>query len=876
MSKLDAALFYAKVLPVFPLIPNTKDPLIKGSWKEYKTQDEAQIRAWWTQYPDANIALPMGGPILCSDLDCKGGDDGWASYQAVDPGEISAPIQRTPSGGFHVMHGFVEGLINFTHKGVHRGIDLRTQGGYIVVSPSYIDGDRYEWLQGGPIVPLGGALGGEYYKWSTESTVDRDVDMPDPTPIDDLPPLEGTVLRQKHLDFLHSGFIHESYNSDRSAALLGATIALYQLGLSDEDVLGYLEGSSGALECAVAHATDRRAGLWLWKYNCIKAREKSGTTPMVNATEAFQGIDATVVSNTPLPDVPMMSEKERWISVARGLNQDQHDEAVEVYRAADLINPLFADQIANIIHESTGFRKSDIEKWGKKISKDIAKSMRLADDSPVRRTGTGLPIGHPVLEKAPLSVESWQDAVGRYVFIKSENKWFDRHTRHCLTTEAVNATHADTIATLTDPDDKLRFTDALAMRHDTLKVDVQSYWPGINETLIHVGESDAVNTWKPSSLPMYTGDITPWWELLCHLFPEEGSRDRIMDWMAFIIQNPHIKVNHALLVGGGERIGKDTVFVPFVRSVGIENVSNIKAEMLDEKYDDPFINVKLAVIQEVFRSGFKDAKFIENKLKVYLADPPEELMLRRLGSSHIKQRNLIQMLIFTNYKEALHLTSGSGDRYLCEWSDAGKLTPEDYTKIYNWYDYEYGCEKVYAYLMARDVSHYKPKAAAPKTTWREDIHTSVKSDMDHAVEDIIDQVIQSNDAGRVNRASGGTVTAGNAHLYHEVLYITPGQILDKMDPKFKTTSRTITTIMTQLGLVRVDGHTADHRHRVPREFVEATFSAVHGPDRFKGTIKATVFLLDPSRSEALDPTPEALKLGLCPSYLINDYLSSIN
>lgn len=873
MSKLDAALTYAKVLPVFPLIPNTKDPLIQGSWKEYKTQDEAQIRAWWTQYPDANIALPMGGSVLCSDLDCKNGEDGWSSYQTVEPGEVTSPIQQTPSGGFHVIHGFVEGLINFTHKGQMGGIDLRTTGGYIVVSPSIIDGASYTWIQGGPITTLNGALGGAYYDWSTESAVDRDLDMPEPTPYDQLKPLEETLIRQKHINFLNDSVIHDSYIG-RSEALLGATGALYQLGLSDADVLGYLVGSQGSLACAESHSTERRAEVWLWKYNCIKAREHVNITPEHTASIAFDGINVTQTADV-LPDVPAQSEKDRWINIAKNLTQDQHEDAIEVYRAAHQINPLFADQIANIIHESTGFRKSDIEKQGKKIAKDIAKTMRLADETPVRQSGMGLPEGHPVLSKAPLSVESWTDAVGRYVFIKSDNKWFDRHTRLCLTTEAINATHADTIATLTDPDERLRFTDALSMRHDTLKVDVQSYWPGQRQTLIHVGESDAVNTWKPSSLPMYSGDITPWWELLCHLFPNEDSRDRIMDWMAFVLQHPEIKINHALLIGGGERIGKDTVFIPFIRSVGIENVSNIKAEMLDEKYDDMFINVKLAVIQEIFRSGFKDAKFIENKLKVYLADPPEELLLRRLGAKSVIQRNLIQLLIFTNHKEALHISS-EGDRYLCEWSDAGKLSPDDYTKIYNWYNHEYGCEKVHGYLMSRDVSHYKPKAAAPKTIWRDDINTSGKSDLDHVVEDIIDQFLQANEKARAHIGKGGVATIADYHLYHEVLYVTPAQILEKLPDHFKATSRTISTIMGQLGLKRIDGTTSDHRHRIPREFIEPMFSGAQGPDRFKGTIKSTVFLIDSTRVDCLTPTPEALRLGLCPSHLVNDYLTSLN
>jgi len=877
MSKLDAALFYARVLPVFPCWMDTKVPMFEGSWKDYATQNEAQVRAWWTQYPDANIALPMGGEILCSDLDVKKGEKGWDSFQQLEPGEVVAPMQMTPSGGYHVIHGFVPGLINFTKKGEFGGIDMRTAGGYIVVAPSYVVDPvpeytgSYQWLQGGEIKKLNGALLSSYGQWSTESTIDLSLEMPVPTPFDDLPALEGTMIKQKHLDFLNDSLVDQAYDG-RSEAVLGATIALYQLGLSDEDVLGYLVGSPGSLDCAVDHSTDKRYTVWLWKYNCLKGRQKRDTTPMVTAAEAFQGIEI-------LPEVPQMGEKERWINIAGNITQDQHEDAIKVYREAAKISPLFANQVADIMHANAGFRKSDIEKAAKQESKEIATSMRSGSESPLRGHGGGLAVDHPVLSPPALTIRDWCDAVGRYIYISTDNKWLDRCTRHTLAPEAVNTANMNIMMTLSGLDDEgLSMTNALAMRNDTLKVDVQSYWPGVLQDLIHVGNDDAVNTWQPTTLKAYTGDITPWWELFCHLFPDADSRDRIMDWMAYMLQNPEVKINHALLIGGGERIGKDSLFQPLIMGVGVDNVSNIKAETLDEKYDDPFINIKLAVVQEIYRSGFKDAKVVENKLKVYLADPPDVLLLRRLGEKHIKQRNLIQMLIFTNHEDALHLSS-EGDRYLCEWSPAKKLPAAAYQKVYDWYNFDYGYEKVYGYLLSRDVSHFNPKGAAPSTKWRQDMFKGGKSDLDNLVEDIIDQIRQLNEMAVYNRSkmvAGTQITTANAHLYHEVLYITPNQVLEKIDIKTKPSSKAITNILLTLGLVKIDAQGTEKRHRVPRVFVEDTFAQVQGTDKFKSSMRVTMFLIDPLRTESLTPTHEEAKLGLCPAYLINDYLTSIN
>lgn len=430
---------------------------------------------------------------------------------------------------------------------------------------------------------------------------------------------------------------------------------------------------------------------------------------------------------------------------------------------------------------------------------------------------------------------------------------------------------------VTDGTEPRRCTDALAIRNDTLKVDVRSYWPGIHNDLIHIGKLDAVNTWQAAELEVVEGDISPWLGLFSHLFPDESSRDRIMDWMAHILQKPHVKINYALLVGGRQRIGKDSVFQPFIHGVGIKNVNpGIKAEMLDEKYDDHFIGVKLAVLQEVHRAGFKDAQAIENKLKVYLADPPYELTLRRLGATHVIQRNLIQILAFTNYQDAIHLGS-DGDRYLCEWSDAKKLPTADYKKVYDWYDKDQGIEKVVNFLLKRDISHFEAKASAPSTRWREEMITSTRSDLDYQVEDILDRIRQENQTARSNRASviskGGVINNASMDKYHEVRYITPRQIMNRVKSQHPISLKALVHILESLGVEKLKGG-KDHRFRVPRVFVEDNWGGVGGGEKFKGTIKTHLYIVE--EDAELNPDIEAVRLGLCPTHLINEYLTSIN
>jgi Bifunctional DNA primase/polymerase, N-terminal len=86
MSELhEAARIYARQgIPVFPLAPGTKVPLISaehgGRGLHDATTDVSRIDAWWTACPAANIGLRTG---IRFDVD---GPDAIASLEAVNAG----------------------------------------------------------------------------------------------------------------------------------------------------------------------------------------------------------------------------------------------------------------------------------------------------------------------------------------------------------------------------------------------------------------------------------------------------------------------------------------------------------------------------------------------------------------------------------------------------------------------------------------------------------------------------------------------------------------------------------------------------------------------------------------------------------------------
>ena len=162
--------YAAHGLPVLPCDPSSgnrcKSPLVARDLDEagspiprtgglYKaTTDERQLRSWWSQWPDALIGMRTGqaSRIFVIDLDVPkvpGQPDGVAAWAALVEQHGGIPptrIHRTPSGGRHVFFRWREDHPVTNREGqLPSGINVRGEGGYIIVPPSRLsDGRSYE------------------------------------------------------------------------------------------------------------------------------------------------------------------------------------------------------------------------------------------------------------------------------------------------------------------------------------------------------------------------------------------------------------------------------------------------------------------------------------------------------------------------------------------------------------------------------------------------------------------------------------------------------------------------------------------------------------------------------------------------------------
>lgn len=136
---------------VLPLRPREKRPLIQWEPLQRALPSAADIDMWFERWPDANIGIVTGeiSNLVVLDIDPNHGGD--ASLERLE--RRFAPLPETieattGGGGRHLYFTHPGGLIR-NRTGIAQGIDLRSDGGYVVAPPSiHPSGGRYVWSPG--------------------------------------------------------------------------------------------------------------------------------------------------------------------------------------------------------------------------------------------------------------------------------------------------------------------------------------------------------------------------------------------------------------------------------------------------------------------------------------------------------------------------------------------------------------------------------------------------------------------------------------------------------------------------------------------------------------------------------------------------------
>jgi hypothetical protein len=119
-----------------------------NDWVAEASNDPETIAEWVAEYPTANVGVATGSAsgFFVLDVDPRhGGDDALAEL-IEEHGELPTTVQaQTASGGSHYLFKLPDYPVTNSAGRVGRGLDIRGDGGQIVVAPSVTSGP-YRWV----------------------------------------------------------------------------------------------------------------------------------------------------------------------------------------------------------------------------------------------------------------------------------------------------------------------------------------------------------------------------------------------------------------------------------------------------------------------------------------------------------------------------------------------------------------------------------------------------------------------------------------------------------------------------------------------------------------------------------------------------------
>ncbi len=229
-----------------------------------------------------------------------------------------------------------------------------------------------------------------------------------------------------------------------------------------------------------------------------------------------------------------------------------------------------------------------------------------------------------------------------------------------------------------------------------------------------------------------------WVEHLRHVFPAE--HEHIVRWLAHRVQRPGEKINHALMLGGGQGIGKDSILEPVKHAIGAWNFCEVSPPQLLGRFNG-FVKSVILRMSEARDLGDVDRYGLYEHTKTLTAAPPDVLRVDEKNLREYAVMNVCGVIITTNHVDGIYLPPDDR-RHFVAWSELAKeqFPPTYWRDLYHWYQHEGGIGHVAAYLRELDLTGFDPKAPPPKTAafWR--VVDAGRAPEDAELADVLDQL----------------------------------------------------------------------------------------------------------------------------------------
>ncbi len=178
---------------------------------------------------------------------------------------------------------------------------------------------------------------------------------------------------------------------------------------------------------------------------------------------------------------------------------------------------------------------------------------------------------------------------------------------------------------------------------------------------------------SPTIVPGNAAEADRWLDHVHKVYGDVG--DHVVKFLAHRVQKPQEKINHALVLGGCQGIGKDTMLEPVKHAVGPWNLAEVSPHHMLGRFNG-FLKSVILRVSEARDLGDVNRYQFYDHMKSYTAAPPDVL---RVDEKNLREHSILNccgVIITTNHKADGIFLPADDRRHYVAWSD---LTKDDFT-----------------------------------------------------------------------------------------------------------------------------------------------------------------------------------------------------
>lgn len=243
------------------------------------------------------------------------------------------------------------------------------------------------------------------------------------------------------------------------------------------------------------------------------------------------------------------------------------------------------------------------------------------------------------------------------------------------------------------------------------------------------------NIYSPSRLvpvPAFDEDaIRPFMAHMEYFFPKERDRNLFLDWMAFTVNHPEVRIPWAPLLVSEPGAGKGFIYEVMGSLLGTHNTVMVTADRLESQFNTFLHKHTLVCIDEMHKTGKSN---ITDKLNNYISERRIEINTKKVQEK--SQDIYCNTIIFSNNYDATVIREG--DRRFWVHVIEGLMPSVYYRELYEWQRDSLNMSHLLSWCMARDLSKFNHAEPPPTSEAKMDMMLASRGDLESILKDAIE------------------------------------------------------------------------------------------------------------------------------------------